>query len=279
MTTRSWQDLMALCVAEYRFWASGLQNFRTVQQHGTSDLGRYLGGLGAFIPNEFDQPDGSAAAFATPKQGMELGYPCVNVDDNFAAFNIPAILQVANNGDFALEYIGVPRAANNQGPGAAGPVDNRITLMSWGDDHYVTLGSNITTDMNLPRILWGGVGEISGENGTWWRPDHPLHLVVTRHVVTGDPSVSTWYMWLNGTIVRWFNGGDDAGSDGWPSPDGLLFNLDSQVDPEPFCGGHFQIRKWNILLEADDVNRLWQRAKLQFAQFMWPQPATWEAPA
>lgn len=272
---KSWHDLMAMRTCEYRFYENSLRNYATVQQYdgGGNDLGAVP--VATIIEGTLD----NFSTLGTPRQSHELGLPCVMLDAADQHFDLPVPLRVTDLDAFTLEYIGVPRRAMNQYDDATAP--NRITLISddaGADPCYITLlaDNQGAFPVNCVEISLGdGVAHVC-DDGTWWRPDHPLHLVFTRAAGAGAQGS----LWLNGVPVRFANDIAPAFGDLGFTAAGVLFNwIFSEEAYEPFCGGHFMVRMYDGRMYGEEVHRLWQRVRKLFPNLMFPIPVLSDAPA
>lgn len=226
---RSWDEIMKLCDAEFRFYRNSLRNFRPgIGGAGVADIAEYL-----------------VDAVNQPKQSICLNLPAFCIDSTTAHFNFPANLDdnLGSEAAFTVEYYGVVQDR--------GIPDNYMALIgeSGAATPYIGL-----RDGNLVEVNFG-TQRIS-RNICWWWEDSLIHFVVTR----ASGAAPAFHAYINGIEVPFVS--QLAGAGGFTDAAGEIFNHeDDQTAQHPFYGHHFLLRFYSVALEKYEVLELYQDAQ------------------
>jgi len=228
---RSWNELMELCTAEYRFYRNSQRNFRPANigaGTGVADMGEYL-----------------IDADNVPKQSVCLGMPAFCVDYPTAHFNFPQNFDDTMGAEdaFTLEYLGVVQ--DRLIP------DRYMALV--GEDGAATPYVGIRDD-NLVEMDFG-TQQVSNGLCEWWK-DGLIHFVVSR-AAGAAPETE---IYINGVRIDFVS--RLAGAGAFTDAAGQIFNhADNNGDQHPWWGHHFMLRQYSAALRKSEVIEMFQDAQ------------------
>jgi len=228
---RSFNALMELCGAEYRFYRNSLRNFRPANigaGTGVADIAEYL-------------TDG----VTSPKQSICHNLPAMCIDDATSHFDFPAGLDaiLADEEAFTIEYYGVPQDRG---------MEDYITLIGEGGGEP----ESISLRQDGRVLISMGAGSITSDQICWWWKDAILHFVVTKEAGTDDQSVET-HAYVNGSEVSFAS--QLAGVGGFTDAAGKLLGWDAPDGSEHGFFGHaFLLRFYSTVVEKYEVLELYQ---------------------